>query len=33
MTNEPASFTITDTISNLPEGVAWKLEVVAAHAK
>ena len=28
--DEPASFTITDTISNLPEGVTWKFEVVEA---
>lgn len=30
--DEPASFEINDTISNLPEGVTWKLEVVEAYA-
>lgn len=31
--DEPAPFEINDTISNLPEGMTWKVEVVAAHAK
>ena len=31
--DEPAPFEIDDTISDLPEGMTWKVEVVAAHAK